>query len=395
MQRFASGDRADAEVEPVLASTADEALAEVGDPTADMSLTRLLGDLERDRSGHVELHGSGSSLGDERVAVEEADAVTLALDRERLVERWRQAQGDLDLVGVDERGESTAGVASVGRRRRPTEVARERDLHRCQHYRLHSVCDCEAKTLRIALAQLNTVVGDLDGNRAKILASLGDARAAGADLVVYPELATSGYPPEDLLLRPGFVRAARASLEQIAAATDGIVALVGTPWFDRDLANACAVCAGGRVQAVYRKHFLPNYGVFDEHRYFAEGRDLVVLRLGEASVGITICEDVWQPGPPATDLALAGAQLIVNLSASPFHVGKAEEREEMLVTRARDTSAYIAFCNLVGGQDELVFDGHSVVLDDSGSVARAGAGIRGAPSRRGHRSHGRARPTPA
>jgi NAD+ synthase (glutamine-hydrolysing) len=126
------------------------------------------------------------------------------------------------------------------------------------------------------------------------------------------------------------------------------------------------------VHAVYSKQFLPNYGVFDEHRYFAEGRDLVVLRLGEVLIGITICEDVWQPGPPATDLALAGAQLIVNLSASPFHVGKAEEREEMLVTRARDTSSYLAFCNLVGGQDELVFDGHSVVLDDAGEVlARA------------------------
>ena len=168
------------------------------------------------------------------------------------------------------------------------------------------------------------------------------------------------------------MRAAAPSLEEIARATDGLVALVGTPWFDRDLANACAVCADGSVRAVYRKHFLPNYGVFDEHRYFAEGRDLVVLRLGETSLGITICEDVWQPGPPATDLSLAGAQLIVNLSASPFHVGKAEEREEMLVTRARDTSSYFAFCNLVGGQDELVFDGHSVVLDDSGDViARA------------------------
>jgi NAD+ synthase (glutamine-hydrolysing) len=216
------------------------------------------------------------------------------------------------------------------------------------------------------------VVGDLDGNRDLILGSLDDARAAGADLVVLPELATTGYPPEDLLLRPGFVRAARESLERVATATDGLVALVGTPWFDRDLANACAVCAGGRVRAVYRKHFLPNYGVFDEHRYFAEGRELVLLRLGETTVGITICEDVWQPGPPATDLALAGAQLIVNVSASPFHVGKAEEREEMLVTRARDTSSYLAFCNLVGGQDELVFDGHSVVLDDSGAViARA------------------------
>jgi len=226
--------------------------------------------------------------------------------------------------------------------------------------------------LRLALAQLNAIVGDLEGNREKILDALSDARSAGADLVVFPELATTGYPPEDLLLRPGFVRAAHESLEEIAGATQGIVALVGTPWFDRDLTNACAVCADGRVRTVYRKHFLPNYGVFDEHRYFAEGRDLVLLQLGDTSVGPTICEDVWQPGPPATDLALAGAQLIVNLSASPFHVGKAEEREEMLVTRARDTSAYLAFCNMVGGQDELVFDGHSVVLDPSGEViARA------------------------
>ncbi len=161
-------------------------------------------------------------------------------------------------------------------------------------------------------------------------------------------------------------------MRQIAAATDGIVALVGTPWFELDLANACAVCANGQVRDVYAKHYLPNYGVFDEHRYFAAGRDLVILRLGDTSIGPTICEDIWQPGPPATDLALAGAQLIVNLSASPYHVGKAEEREEMLVTRARDTSAYLAFCNLVGGQDELVFDGHSVVLDDAGEViARA------------------------
>jgi NAD+ synthase (glutamine-hydrolysing) len=226
--------------------------------------------------------------------------------------------------------------------------------------------------VRLALAQLDTVVGDLDGNRDKILASLDDARGAEADLVLFPELAVTGYPPEDLLLRPGFVTAARKTLEEIASATKGIVALVGTPWFDRDLANACAVCADGVVRAIYRKQYLPNYGVFDEHRYFASGRDLVLLRFGDVFVGPTVCEDVWQPGPPATDLALAGAQLIVNLSASPFHVGKAEDREEMLVTRARDASSYLAFCNLVGGQDELVFDGHSVVLDDSGEViARA------------------------
>jgi NAD+ synthase (glutamine-hydrolysing) len=226
--------------------------------------------------------------------------------------------------------------------------------------------------LRLALAQINVVVGDLPGNRERIVTSLAEARHAGADLVVFPELAVTGYPPEDLLLRPGFLHAARESLEEIAAATDDLVALVGVPWLDRDLANACAVCGRGQILGVYRKQFLPNYGVFDEHRYFAEGRDLVLLRLGDAVVGPTICEDVWQPGPPATDLALAGAQLLVNLSASPFHVGKAEEREEMLVTRARDTSSYFAFCNLVGAQDELVFDGHSVVLDDSGEVlARA------------------------
>jgi NAD+ synthase (glutamine-hydrolysing) len=226
--------------------------------------------------------------------------------------------------------------------------------------------------LRIALAQLNAVVGDLAGNREKILSSLADARAAGADLVVFPELAVTGYPPEDLLLRPGFLRAARATLEEVARHSSDLTALVGTPWLDRDLANACAVCAGGEIRGIYRKHFLPNYGVFDEHRYFAEGRDLLLLRFGDVYAAPTICEDVWQPGPPATDLALAGAQLLVNLSASPYHVGKAEEREEMLVTRARDTSSFFAFCNLVGGQDELVFDGHSVVLDDAGEViARA------------------------
>lgn len=229
--------------------------------------------------------------------------------------------------------------------------------------------------MRLALAQLNAVVGDLRGNRDKILESLAEARGSGADLVVFPELAVTGYPPEDLLLRPGFVRAAHESLEEVARATEGLIALVGTPWFDRDLANACAVCADGRVQAVYRKHFLPNYGVFDEHRYFAEGRDLVLLRLGDVYVGPTICEDVWQPGPPATDLALAGAQLIVNLSASPYSVGKAKEREDMLVTRARDTSSYLAFCNLVGSQDELIFDGHSVVLDDAGEVVARAPGF--------------------
>jgi len=226
--------------------------------------------------------------------------------------------------------------------------------------------------MRLALAQINAVVGDLEGNRKRILTALSDARAEKADLVVLPELAVTGYPPEDLLLRPAFVRAAEESVREIARSCKGLTALIGTPWFDRDLFNACAVCADGELKTLYRKRYLPNYGVFDEDRYFAPGRELVLLRLGEVLIGPTICEDVWQPGPPATDLALAGAELLVNVSASPYHVGKAEDREEMLVTRARDNSAYLAFCNLVGGQDELLFDGHSVVLDDEGEVlARA------------------------
>ena len=226
--------------------------------------------------------------------------------------------------------------------------------------------------MRLALAQINTVVGDLDGNRERILGRLAEAREAEADLVLFPELAVTGYPPEDLLLRPGFIRAAERSLEEIARAARGIVALVGTPHFDRDLYNACAVCAAGEIKGIYRKRFLPNYGVFDEDRYFAPGRDLFLLEHGDVLIGPTICEDVWQPGPPATELALAGAQLITNLSASPFHLGKEREREQMLATRARDNVAFIAFVNAVGGQDELVFDGHSVVLDDNGEVlARA------------------------
>ena len=229
--------------------------------------------------------------------------------------------------------------------------------------------------MRIALAQLNAVVGDLDGNVERITAAVSEAQRAAADIVVLPELAVTGYPPEDLLLRPGFVRAAREAVDEVARACTDTVALVGAPAFDRDLANAAFVCAEGTVKGVYRKHFLPNYGVFDEHRYFAAGRELLLLELGDVLVGPTICEDVWQPGPPATDLALAGATLLVNLSASPFHVGKAEDRVEMLVTRARDNASYVAFCNLVGGQDELVFDGHSVVLDDEGEVVALAPGL--------------------
>jgi NAD+ synthase (glutamine-hydrolysing) len=226
--------------------------------------------------------------------------------------------------------------------------------------------------MRLALAQIDTTVGDLDGNRERILSGLNEARAAAADIVLFPELAITGYPPEDLLLRPSFIRAAERSLGEIAREARGLVAFVGTPHLERDLYNACAVCAGGEVKAIYRKRFLPNYGVFDEHRYFAPGRDLFLLEHGDVLLGPTVCEDIWQPGPPATDLSLAGAQLIVNISASPFHVGKEREREQMLQTRARDNVCFVAFVNAVGAQDELVFDGHSVVLDDEGEVlARA------------------------
>ncbi|MBD0290262.1 MAG: NAD+ synthase [Thermoleophilia bacterium] len=228
--------------------------------------------------------------------------------------------------------------------------------------------------MRVALAQINTVVGDLEGNRDRIVARIEEARDVGADLVLFPELAVTGYPPEDLLLRPGFLRAAGRTLTEIAGATCGVAALVGAPELDRDLFNACFVLADGEVKGAYRKRFLPNYGVFDEDRYFEPGRSLLLLRVGETLVGPTICEDIWQPGPPATDLALAGAHVLTNVSASPFHLGKGAEREAMLAQRARDNACWIAFVNAVGAQDELVFDGHSLVLDQDGEVvARAPA----------------------
>ncbi len=229
--------------------------------------------------------------------------------------------------------------------------------------------------MRLALAQIDSVVGDLDGNASRVVEWLERARDEGADVVLFPELVVTGYPPEDLLLRPGFVRAARSTVDELAKAARGITALVGAPHLDADLYNACFVLAHGEVRGVYRKRYLPNYGVFDEDRYFAPGSDLFLLRFGDVLVGPTICEDIWQPGPPATDLALAGAHLIANISASPFHVGKDREREEMLQVRARDNSCFVALCNAVGGQDELIFDGHSVVLDDEGEVIARAAGF--------------------
>jgi NAD+ synthase (glutamine-hydrolysing) len=226
--------------------------------------------------------------------------------------------------------------------------------------------------LRVALAQLNTTVGDIDGNAAKVAGAIESARADGAQLVVVPELAVTGYPPEDLLLKTHFVDAAGAAVRDLAAACQGIVALVGFPEGTDDVYNAAAVLADGEVAAVYRKMFLPNYGVFDEHRYFRPGTEAALIEVNGAVIGITICEDIWEPGPPASSEALAGAQVIVNLSASPYHAGKPRDREQMLVQRARDNLAAVVFCNMVGGQDELVFDGRSVAIDQDGAIlARA------------------------
>ena len=226
--------------------------------------------------------------------------------------------------------------------------------------------------LRIALAQINPTVGDLTGNERKILSYLNRARDLGADLVAFPELALTGYPPEDLLLKPSFVEANGACLERIARATAGITAIVG--FVDRadDLYNAAAVLHAGEVAAVYHKAYLPNYAVFDEDRYFRAGERPLVCSVGDVLLGVNICEDIWYPAGPAKEQALNGAQLVVNISSSPYHAGKGAARERMLATRAADNVVYVAFCNLVGGQDELVFDGGSVIFDGQGELVARG-----------------------
>jgi NAD+ synthase (glutamine-hydrolysing) len=222
--------------------------------------------------------------------------------------------------------------------------------------------------MRVALHQMNATVGDIAGNERAIRDGIRAAKDAGAQILVTPELAITGYPPEDLLLKEHFLSDAREALDRIAADATGLVALVGFPERGNDVFNACAVCADGAVQGIYRKLRLPNYGVFDEVRYFQAGSEPAVIEVDGVTVGITICEDVWVPGRPLTDEALAGASLVVNLSASPYHAGKPADRERMLAGRARDNLVGIAFCGLVGGQDELVFDGGSVVIDHEGAV---------------------------
>jgi NAD+ synthase (glutamine-hydrolysing) len=227
--------------------------------------------------------------------------------------------------------------------------------------------------VRIALAQINPTVGDLEGNRALIERAIADARAAGADLVALPELAITGYPPEDLVLRPSFVADNLRTLEDLAPAATGITAVVG--FVDRDgdrIFNAAAVIAGGRVEGVYHKHLLPNYGVFDEKRYFTPGDDLLIAQVAGIPCGVTICEDIWSPDGPHVATAAAGAELIVNINGSPYHMGKGRERQRLIATRARENHVAFAYVNMVGGQDELVFDGQSCAVDAGGALLARG-----------------------
>jgi NAD+ synthase (glutamine-hydrolysing) len=223
--------------------------------------------------------------------------------------------------------------------------------------------------VRVALAQINTTVGDVWGNAEKATSALRRATEAGAQLVALPELAITGYPPEDLLMRPSFIRDNLQALEAFAGEVPaGVVAAIGFVDLDADLRNACAVVSGGEVLHRYHKRYLPNYGVFDENRYFREGSGAPVLKMDGALVGVSICEDIWYPGGPAREQALSGAGVLLNISASPYHRRKGAFRERMLSVRASDYGCYVVFCNLVGGQDELVFDGHSLVFDPEGDL---------------------------
>ncbi len=227
--------------------------------------------------------------------------------------------------------------------------------------------------LRLALSQLNTVVGDLDGNVTRILDAYDQAEAAGADLVAFPELAITGYPPEDLVLKPGFVADNQAALAKVAARTGRCAAVVGFVESGHDLYNAAALCVGGSVVGTFRKRLLPNYSVFDEQRWFTPGSgDPTLFVIGGVAVAVTICEDAWSPDGPIGLAAAGGAELIVNINASPYFADRLAARERMLSTRAADASCAIAYVNQVGGQDELVFDGASLVFDADGNlVARA------------------------
>ncbi len=231
-----------------------------------------------------------------------------------------------------------------------------------------------SRPLRVALAQFNSTVGDLGGNAEKIVNWIGKARGQKADLVVFPELALTGYPPEDLLLKPSFIRDNLRRLDEVVAAARDIAVVVGFVDLDLDIYNAAAFIYDRELRGVYHKVYLPNYGVFDEERYFQRGRRSPIFELGGVRIGVSICEDAWYPAGPVSLQAQSGAELLVNINGSPYHKGKRQTRETMIATRAMDSRAFMAWVNLVGGQDELVFDGNSLVFGPEGDlIARAGS----------------------
>ena len=227
--------------------------------------------------------------------------------------------------------------------------------------------------LRLAMAQINAVVGDLDSNVNKVIQCVGKAKDLGADLVSFPELALTGYPPEDLLLKPQFIDSNLQALNEVAKAVHGLTAVVGFVDRKDDIFNAAAILSNGEIGGVYHKTFLPNYGVFDEFRYFQSGQSSWLIEIGDARIGLSICEDIWYPDGPLFHQAVeGGAQVILNISSSPYHAGKRYWRERMLSTRAADNGVIVAYNNLVGGQDELVFDGDSLVFDENGELIARG-----------------------
>src|SRR5467141_417414 len=228
------------------------------------------------------------------------------------------------------------------------------------------------RRFRVSLAQINPTVGDVEGNTRRIVDGIAQARALGADLVAFPELAITGYPPEDLLFKSAFIEANLAALADVTKAARGLTAVVGCVDKRQDLFNAAAVIHDGTLAGVYHKQYLPNYGVFDENRYFQAGREASVFSFGQTCVAVNVCEDIWYPTGPTTTQALAGAELIVTINGSPYHAGKARFRERMIATRAADDVVWLAFVNMVGGQDELVFDGASVIVDPHGETVARG-----------------------
>lgn len=232
-------------------------------------------------------------------------------------------------------------------------------------------------SIRVGLGQIDVCVGDLEGNLKKILEYMEIARGLGVDVLCFPELAITGYPPEDLLLKPSFIEDNLEALDRVREASQSITVVVGFVDRNEDIYNAAAIISDKRLVDVYHKRFLPNYGVFDENRYFQSGVRAPVYKMGSVVFGVNICEDIWYPGDPTREQALlGGAEMIINISSSPYHASKVSSRERMLSIRASDYSVILVFCNLVGGQDELVFDGHSVVISERGEVIARASGFK-------------------